>query len=196
MTHWTEELFKEHPELFLGAFEARLEQSYDEVAGLLHCLSEQGFQPQRLLDLNCGIGRHSIELAKQGIRVVGTDISPDYIDIATEMAAEQGVADRAGFRVADMRRIAAEMENEKPFDGVVCLWTAFGFYDEETNIDVLRQCRGLVGEGGAWRWTSSTATGWCRTSRGRASPAGKTASCWRNGTSTPSAPAYTTPGLF
>ena len=148
MTHWTEELFKEHPELFLGAFEVRLEQSYDEVAGLLHCLSEQGFQPERLLDLNCGIGRHSIELARQGIQVVGTDISQDYIDIATRRAAEEGMAGKTLFQAADMRGIAAALAGEEPFDGVVCLWTAFGFYDEATNLDVLRQCLGLVKEGG------------------------------------------------
>ena len=148
MAHWTEELFKEHPELFLGAFEVRLEQSYDEVAGLLNCLAEQGFQPKRVLDLNCGIGRHSVEIAKKGIEVVGTDLSPDYIKIAGERAAAEGVARKATFKVADMRRIAEALSAEKPFDGIVCLWTSFGFYDEETNIDVLKQCLGLVKRGG------------------------------------------------
>lgn len=148
MSHWTQELFTEHPQLFLGAFETRLEQSYDEVVGLLNCLQEQGFQPQRLLDLNCGIGRHSVELGRQGIEVLGTDLSPEYIRIATKRAKEEGVSDRLHFWVVDMRHIAEMLADEKPFDGIACLWTSFGFYDDETNIDVLKQALGLVKAGG------------------------------------------------
>lgn len=148
MTHWTEELFKENPELYIGAFEERLEQAHDEVVGLQSCLAEQGFQPKRILDLNCGIGRHSVELGKRGIEVLGTDLSADYISIARKKAKEDGVAANVRFRVADMRRIASDLSGEKPFDGVACLWTSFGFYDDETNAAILKQCLSLVKEGG------------------------------------------------
>ena len=148
MAHWTEELFKEYPELYVGALEERLNQTPGETDALLRYLKEQGFRPERVLDLNCGIGRHSIALAHRNIRVLGTDISSQYIKIARSKAREEKVADRAKFRVADMRRIASRLHGEPPLDGIVCLWTSFGFYDDETNENILRDCLKLVRPGG------------------------------------------------
>ena len=77
---WTKELFGKHPELFLGAFEERLAQAQGEVDTLLKNIKEQRLKTESILDLNCGIGRHSVELGKRGIKVLGTDLSPHYIE--------------------------------------------------------------------------------------------------------------------
>jgi 2-polyprenyl-3-methyl-5-hydroxy-6-metoxy-1,4-benzoquinol methylase len=148
MKHWTEELFVDNPELFFILFDERPERMKMEVDALLKSLNGDGYQPQRLLDMNCGIGRHSVELAKKGIEVLGTDISPRYIEIATKKAREAGVGNRDRFKVADMRRIFTSLKDEKPFDGIINLWTSFGFYDDDTNDDILRQCLKLVKPGG------------------------------------------------
>lgn len=148
MSDWTKELFEEHPELYLSALEERIAQASEEVNVLLKYLKEQGFEPKNILDLNCGIGRHSIELGKRGIKALGTDISPLYIKVAKKRAKEEKVDDRVRFRVADMREIASVLSGKKPFDGIVNLFTSFGFYDEKTNDDILRQCLGLVRGGG------------------------------------------------
>jgi len=146
--HWTEELFDKHPELFLGAFEERLDNTSHEINTLLSYLSQQGYHPQRLLDLNCGIGRHSIELGQRGVRVLGTDISSYYIDIAREKARQAGVADNVTFQIADMREISSALSGKGNFDGIVCLWTSFGFYDDKTNENILHDCLSLVKPGG------------------------------------------------
>ena len=148
MAHWTEELFVDNPELFQRHFELRTEHVHLEVDYLLEKMKEHGFETGRILDMNCGIGRHAVELAKRGIEVVGTDISPQYIDVAGKRADEAGVAAKATFRVADMRKIAASLSSTTPFDGIICMWTSFGFYDDETNDDILKQCLGLVKPGG------------------------------------------------
>jgi len=148
VTHWTEELFRENPALFYDSFEHRMENTPDEVEALLCHLRECGFAAGRILDMNCGIGRHSVEIARRGISVIGTDISPRYIGIAGERAREAGVSDNVLFRIADMRAIGAALAAERPLDGVICLWTSFGFYDDDTNEDILRQCRELVRPGG------------------------------------------------
>ncbi|MBL7125868.1 MAG: class I SAM-dependent methyltransferase [Dehalococcoidales bacterium] len=148
MAHWTEELFKENPELFVGHFEERLAQAPREINALLRYLKDQGFRPERVLDLNCGIGRHAIALAHHGIQVLGTDISSHYIQIAASKAREEKVADRVKFRVVDMRRVTSSLRSEPPFDGIVCLWTSFGFYDNKTNENILRDCLTLVKPGG------------------------------------------------
>jgi SAM-dependent methyltransferase len=146
--HWTEILFKDNPELFLTLFDMRPERLAAEVDNLLKCLKEQGYQPKRVLDLNCGIGRHSIELAKKGIKIVGTDLSPLYVKIATKRAREAGVSTRVSFKEADMRQIAVALKGEKPFDGIINLWTSFGFYDDATNDEILKKCSKLVKPGG------------------------------------------------
>ena len=148
MAHWTEELFVDSPELFYAHFEARAEHVPVEVDFILEKLKDHDFNTGRILDLNCGVGRHALELAKRGIEVVGTDISPQYVDIAAKKAAEANVAGKATFKVADMRQITAGLSGEKPFDGIICMWTAFGFYDDATNEDILRQCVGLLKPGG------------------------------------------------
>ena len=143
MSHWTEDLFVKHPELFVKALEERVSIAGDEVDVLLRYLGEEGFKPRRILDLNCGVGRHSVELGKRGISVVGTDLSPYYIQIARKRAKSQQVAEKVRFKVADMRRIGAVLAGEK-FDGIINLFTSFGFYDDKTNADILRQCSTLV----------------------------------------------------
>jgi SAM-dependent methyltransferase len=143
MSHWTEDLFMNHPELFVKALEERVPIAREEVNILLKYLGKEGFKPRKILDLNCGIGRHSIELGKRGISVLGTDLSPYYIRIAKRSAESQQATDKVGFKVADMRRVGTVLAGEK-FDGIINLFTSFGFYDDETNNDILRQCWGLV----------------------------------------------------
>ena len=41
----------------------------------------------RILDVPCGNGRHSIELAKRGIRMTGVDLSDEFIAEARQTAA-------------------------------------------------------------------------------------------------------------
>jgi len=143
MFHWTEDLFVNHPELFVKALEERVSIAGDEVDTILKYLGEEGFKPRRILDLNCGIGRHSIELGKRGISVLGTDLSPYYIQIAKKNAKNQQVTDKVDVKVADMRSIGTVLAGEK-FDGIINLETSFGFYDDKTNSDILRQCCSLV----------------------------------------------------
>lgn len=143
MSHWTEDLFVNNPELYVKALEERVSIASDEVDLFLKYLGDEGLKPRRILDLNCGIGRHSIELGKRGISVLGTDLSSYYIQIAKNGAKSQQVADKVRFKVVDMRRVGAVLAGEK-FDGVINLFTSFGFYDDKTNADILRQCCGLV----------------------------------------------------
>ncbi len=147
-TDWTEKLFVENPELFVPAIKKRVSQAEEEVSFLLDCLDENGFNPDRILDLNCGIGRHSIEMAKREIEVLGTDLSKFYIKTARKRAEKENLQDNVDFLVADMRNIKASLSKRKLFDGIINLWTSFGYYDEGTNEDILRQCSDLVKSGG------------------------------------------------
>lgn len=46
---------------------------------------------EKVLDLACGFGRHSLELARRGFSVTGIDITPSYIHFAEEEAQKEAV---------------------------------------------------------------------------------------------------------
>jgi SAM-dependent methyltransferase len=55
-----------------------------------------------VLDVGCGPGHYSVELARRGAaRVVGVDFAPAMIRLAEERAREAGVAERCQFDVGD-----------------------------------------------------------------------------------------------
>lgn len=63
---------------------------------------------ERILDLACGFGRHSAELARRGFTVTGVDITPCYVEYAAKCAAEEGLS--AEFICADIREVSFENE--------------------------------------------------------------------------------------
>ncbi|HZE87921.1 MAG TPA: methyltransferase domain-containing protein [Verrucomicrobiae bacterium] len=86
----------------------------------------------RLLDVPCGLGRHSNELAAMGHDVTGVDLSADAIARATEIAAASGSPPR--FVVSDMRSLAWRAE----FDGACCLGNSLGYIEPKETGGFLR----------------------------------------------------------
>jgi SAM-dependent methyltransferase len=70
---------------------------------------------QRVLDVGCGPGRHSLALARRGLEVVGVDLSPDFVALAREAASAEDLPAR--FEELDVRRLGYDGE----FDAVICL---------------------------------------------------------------------------
>ncbi|HUW33550.1 MAG TPA: class I SAM-dependent methyltransferase [Planctomycetota bacterium] len=67
---------------------------------LKHCEPIEG---RTFLDVGCGNGLYSIELAKRGARkVVGLDISENMLKLCRQSAQQQGVADRCSFVHGDL----------------------------------------------------------------------------------------------
>lgn len=81
----------------------------------------------QLLDVGCGYGRHAMELAARGFHVVGLDLSTPLLVRGGEEAHRRGLT--INFIRGDMR----ELDFEAQFDGAYCLFSTFGYFDEETN---------------------------------------------------------------
>lgn len=146
MTHWTEEMFVEHADVFERTMQGRVEGTDEEVADLLDLLGEHGIEPETALDVACGIGRHTVEFASRGLTVRGLDISPAYVESARERAVEESVADRVTVEVGDMRDLD---DLAGTYDLVTNMWTAFGYFDEATNEAVAEGLRERVADDGA-----------------------------------------------
>lgn len=99
--------------------------------------------PMRVLDLPCGQGRHSIELARRGYEVTGVDLTPSLLDLARERAQAAGVV--VDWRLGDMREpIAGER-----FDMVLNLFTSFGYFaDEGDDRKVAQAAASMLEPGG------------------------------------------------
>jgi SAM-dependent methyltransferase len=98
--------------------------------------------PMRVLDLGCGHGRHTNELARRGYGAVGVDLVEGFLAIARADAEREGLT--SAFHHGDM----GAFEAEGFFDRVVCLFDAFGYFDDGHAIATLRNVhRALTPEG-------------------------------------------------
>ena len=112
------------------------EQTRVEVDCLERVLSPQ--PKSRVLDVPCGFGRHSLELATRGFRVCAVDLSPGMLEEARQSAADAGLT--IEWRLADMQDLSWESE----FDAAFCFGNSFGYLDVEgTRAFVRRVARAL-----------------------------------------------------
>lgn len=79
-------------------------------------------QQSRLLDVGCGTGRHTIELARQGYVVTGLDFSQGMLAKAEKAAKQSGVT------VDWIHADATQFQVNEPYDAALCmLEAALGF---------------------------------------------------------------------
>ncbi|MEW6202103.1 MAG: class I SAM-dependent methyltransferase [bacterium] len=79
-----------------------------------------------LLDLCCGIGRHSIEIARRCYKVVGLDYNAKYLETARINAEKERL--KIKFIKGDMRRIPYE----NYFDAVLNIFSSFGYFEKDS----------------------------------------------------------------
>lgn len=96
----------------------------------------------RVLDLGCGHGRHSNELARRGHLVLGVDLTPSFLEVARKEAERDALSTQ--FVLGDMSVIHVE----EPFDLAVCLFDAFGFFDDAHQLATLRCVHSALRDGG------------------------------------------------
>lgn len=113
--------------------------AYDEVRAMIGWLELP--QGASVLDLCCGMGRHSLALADFGYRVTGVDLS----GVLLAEARSRDTARRVEWLQGDMRRIPAT----GPFDAVVNLFTSFGYFEDDAeNEAVVREIVRVLKPGG------------------------------------------------
>jgi len=127
----------------LGFESIEAEQTQRETDFIIQALGLE--KTTRVLDLACGVGRHSLELARRGFRsVVGLDFTQTYIKRAMMKAKHEGL--KVEFVRGDMKDLPFEDES---FDAVLNYYTSFGYFErEEDNQRVLAEVARVLKPGG------------------------------------------------
>ena len=94
----------------------------------------------RILDIGCGTGRHSIELAKRGYIVVGIDLSESLLKRAKEKASEQKL------QIVFQKHDARDLPFLHEFDLVIMLCEgAFPLMEtDEMNFQILQNAANVL----------------------------------------------------
>ncbi|MFQ5831277.1 MAG: class I SAM-dependent methyltransferase [Candidatus Thorarchaeota archaeon] len=121
--------------------ESRIAQTPEEVDNLVSLLK---IQPNEvILDLGCGIGRHSLEFARRGYKIVGVDRTKIYLERARASAAKEEL--ELEFVLEDMLSFL----RENSFDIVLSMYTSFGFSeDPKDQMRVLKNIHLSLRNGG------------------------------------------------
>lgn len=94
-----------------------------------------------VLDLCCGMGRHSLALAEAGFKLTGVDLSEPLLREARAQAGSEQVT----WIRSDMRQLPLD----GGFDAVVNLFTSFGYFEDDgEQVKVLREIRRMLKPGG------------------------------------------------
>ena len=106
-------------------------------------IDAMGLQPgAQVLDIGCGYGRHAMELAARGFHVVGLDLSTPLLVRGGEEAMRRGL--EINFVRGDMR----ELDFESQFDAAYCMFSTFGYFDDETNKKTITNIARALKPGG------------------------------------------------
>lgn len=106
-------------------------------------IAELDVKPEeRLLDAPCGNGRHMIEFARRGFRVVGADLSGGMLAEARRNA--DGLGEKVRIIEGDIRELAWPGS----FRGAYCFGNSFSYLDREGARAFLRSVAGALVQGG------------------------------------------------
>jgi len=95
-----------------------------------------------VLDLMCGYGRHTLELAKRGYAVMAIDNLADYI--------EEIKANSEGLAVATQLNSLKAMQLSGMYDAAICMGNSFSFFDREEAQQILQNISAHLRPGGCF----------------------------------------------
>ncbi|MBN2365240.1 MAG: class I SAM-dependent methyltransferase [Calditrichaeota bacterium] len=146
MKQWYEELFENYAE------------KYDSEVFTQGTIGECDFiekeinydKTKKILDIGCGTGRHSIELAKRGYQVTGIDLSESQLKSARQKAAEQSL--KIDFQIHDARN--PHFADEFDLEIMLCEGGFPLMETDEMNFQILQNAENALKPNGKFIFTT------------------------------------------
>lgn len=119
--------------------------SYPEIADFIESILQRaGSHPKTVLELACGTGSLSLELAKRGYKVLGSDLSEDMLMQASEKAYALE-ENRPFFILQPMQ----ELELPEPVDLIVCCLDSLNYVTAPEDVrETFRRALSALTPGG------------------------------------------------
>lgn len=106
MQQWNK-IFKKHGKVFF--------EHYDEMPKIVKIFKKHNVE--KILDLGCGSGRHTVYLAKKGFKVYGFDISTEGIKLTKNWLKENNL--KANLKIGSIYKKLPYKDNF--FDAVISI---------------------------------------------------------------------------
>lgn len=148
--NWSYTLFVENPSVYLPFLEDQKKNSGKETDGIVKLLHQNKIrEDSKILDFSCGIGRHSIELAKRGYKVVGYDPSPFFLEIARKNCLDE-LTQSSNFPNFFQGNPYNSYEvllgnNESEFNAIVIMDNSIGYAGSSNDATMLTELRKIAG---------------------------------------------------
>jgi SAM-dependent methyltransferase len=105
---------------------------------------KSGKSGPRVIDLCCGFGRITLELARRGFIAAGVDITGSYLETARDDAAHEGL--KIEFIQEDVRRF----KRKNTYDVAINLYNSFGYFENpRDDLVFLKNAHDLLTENGS-----------------------------------------------
>ncbi|OLZ40861.1 hypothetical protein A6E15_07595 [Natrinema saccharevitans] len=148
MGNWVEDVYLEKSDLFAEVLERYDDLAGDEVEIILDRMKEEyGVEPESVLDVGCGLGRHVLAFGKRGYEVDGFDFSREYVREARQRASDRDLDDRVSIHQHDMRNLE---EWDDSYDLIVNFFETFNYYGRETDQVILSDIFDLLSDDGVF----------------------------------------------
>jgi ubiquinone/menaquinone biosynthesis C-methylase UbiE len=102
-----------------------LEDAKIEVKNIIKLLKAK--KKDQILDLCCGVGRHTLNFASLGFKVTGVDLTKGYLEKIKQSAKKENLI--IDLFHSDMR----EFISENKFDIALNLYTSFGYFENSAD---------------------------------------------------------------
>src|SRR5262245_47277186 len=81
-----------------------------------------------VLDIMCGYGRHSLELARRGLNITAIDNLVDYINEVKDTSNKESL------KIDAICEDALDVQIDKQYDAVLCMGNSLQFFNEEETL--------------------------------------------------------------
>ncbi|MED2974241.1 class I SAM-dependent methyltransferase [Fictibacillus sp. B-59209] len=97
---------------------------------------------KKVLDLCCGVGRHSNRLAEENFLVTAVDINDETLKLAEK---ENPQFNKVNYKLDDIRTVDLKTEE---YNAALLMQTSFGYFSNSENIDLIKKINSLLAEEG------------------------------------------------